>query len=494
MQKVTGKRKIAVDGIKLLSSSLITKIISGGVGILIAKVLGPADFGLLRIINFVPSLAKYADIGFGSVYGREIPHIRTVGGGKEAEQRVADTAFSANIVWGAVLAVIVFLVSFCFSTPFVRFGLWISALSLFMAQLNRLYAVKCSVNKLFSIIAAVAVVGSLIRALVIVTTVYWGRGYSVLFATLFAAVAATGYYSHKISLSFSFTPNKEEFFRLLKIAIPLTSGTAAGGLFQWAEYILIISLYGSAELGIYAFAIFILDSFQLILNSLMRAGKVHLYEALARSSSEEIFPLMKKVILTVSYTLAPIIGFCCLIVPPVINYLMPEYNGLSPLLPWLGTAFFLTGISMLPSTAMNSAALNMQTPATILGFLKTGVFLIIVFWLKSWEIGVVTIAIAKVVAEFSRVFTSFLLTSRCLLGSVKNMFIIFGESLLLLFVSLVMIYWLNNRISSNTLWNVSLQNILFLLSMMVSIFLLDTRAKIFLPILKNKFHRLLNGR
>ena len=346
---------------------------------------------------------------------------------------------------------------------------------------------------MFGIIAAVAVVGSLIRALVIVTTVYWGRGYSVLFATLFAAVAATVYYSNKISLSFSFTWNKEEFFRLLKISIPLGSGTAASGLFQWAEYILIISLYGSAELGIYAFALFILDSFRLILNSLMRAGQIHLYEVLARNSNEETFCLMKKFILSVSYALAPLIGFCCLTVPPVINYLMPEYNAMEPLMPWLGAAFFLTGISMLPLTAMNSAALNMQTPATILGFLKTGVFLIIVFWLKSWEIGVVTIAIAKVVAEFSRVFTSFLLTSRCLLGSVKNMFIIFGESLLLLFVSLVMIYWLNNRISSNTLWNVSLQNILFLLSMMVSIFLLDTRAKIFLPILKNKFHRLLKG-
>jgi len=99
MQKVTSKRKIAADGIKLLSSSVITKIIGGGVGILVAKVLGPADFGLLKIINFVPSLAKYANIGFGGVYSREVPHIRTVGGGKEVEQRVADTAFSANIVW-----------------------------------------------------------------------------------------------------------------------------------------------------------------------------------------------------------------------------------------------------------------------------------------------------------------------------------------------------------------------------------------------------------
>ncbi|MAG85799.1 MAG: hypothetical protein CMB97_00060 [Flavobacteriaceae bacterium] len=493
MQKVTSKRKIAADGMKLLSSSVITKIIGGGVGILVAKVLGPADFGLLKIINFVPSLAKYANIGFGGVYGREVPHIRAVGGGREAEQRVADTAFSTNIFWGAGLAIIVFLFSFCYSKPFIRFGLWISALSLFITQLNRLYAVKCSVNKLFSIIAVVAVVGSLVRALVIVTTVYWGRGYSVLFATLFSVVAGCIYYLNKIRLSFRFTFDKEEFFRLLKISIPLASGTAASGLFQWAEYILVISLYGSDQLGIYVFALFILDSFRMVLNSLLRAGKIHLYEALASKSNEDISYLVEKIILSVTYVLAPLIGFCCLTVPPVINYLMPEFNGIEPLMPWLGAAFFINAATMLPLAAMNSKALNMQTPATIQLFLRVGVFLIMVFSLSNWEMGVVTIAIAKVVTELSRMFSSYLITSRHLFGNIKNMLTVFGKSLLLLFVSLAMVYWLDNRISSNTLWNVCLQNILFLLTIVLSIFLLDMRAKILLPILKKKFLRLLKG-
>ena len=62
----SSNEKIVKDTVYLLSSSLIGRIFSGIAGIITARVLGPEDFGLLKIINYIPSVAKYGSFGLCS--------------------------------------------------------------------------------------------------------------------------------------------------------------------------------------------------------------------------------------------------------------------------------------------------------------------------------------------------------------------------------------------------------------------------------------------
>ena len=67
----SSNEKIIKDTGYLLGGSLVGRFFSGIAGIITARVLGPNDYGLLKIINYIPSLAKYGSFGFGSVAKRK---------------------------------------------------------------------------------------------------------------------------------------------------------------------------------------------------------------------------------------------------------------------------------------------------------------------------------------------------------------------------------------------------------------------------------------
>ena len=130
-------RKIIQDTRYLFSSSIIAKALNAIAGILTARVLGPADYGLLKIINYIPSLAKFGSIGFTSVALREIPHARGSRLNANDENKIRNTSFSSELIWAITLSIFILLFSFVYDRPEIRYGIIIVSFTLLFTSLNK---------------------------------------------------------------------------------------------------------------------------------------------------------------------------------------------------------------------------------------------------------------------------------------------------------------------------------------------------------------------
>lgn len=392
-------QKIARDTGSLLTSSLWSRGVGVVVGLVTARVLGPADFGILKLISFVPSLAKFGSFGFDGVAQREIPHWRGAKASPDKEQQIKNVSFTADLVWASLLALAVVAISLTYNRPAVRYGLWIAALSLVSGQVDRLYAVICTVDKRFAVIAQAAAISTGISALVILVTISWGRIFSVLGGAFLGGVAGILWYRRRAKLNFNWSLESREFLRQFRIALPLAGGTLAFGLFAWVERLQVVSLFGSEKLGIYMLSVTFYEAGVLLINTMLRATAVHLYEHLGQEAeTADTVPLVLKPTLVLAYTFPLVGGLIWLLGPVFIALVLPAFTEVGPLLPWIGIMLTLRGVAAMAGTAMNSARLNMQLWFMLLWLGACGVFAGITFWSAYWGMGVLGAVLAKTVA------------------------------------------------------------------------------------------------
>ena len=442
----SSNEKIVKDTVYLLSSSLIGRIFSGIAGIITARVLGPEDFGLLKIINYIPSLAKYGSFGFSDVAKREIPHIRGLKQSKEKEKIIRNVSFSSEILWFLFIAIIVVVASLFYESPKIKFGLYIVSISLLLSGLNKVYGVCLAIEKRFSILASATLFRSLVISVIILSTIYWGRIFSVLGAGLVGGAFTLIYFRKKINLDFSFSISKSEFIRQLKIAIPLAGITVLYGIYGWVQRIQVTMLFGVQFLGFYMLLVFFIQSISLMMNTFLKASSIELYERLGDSANSE---RAKSLILKPSMILAVFLPFFGCIVwlggESIITVILPDYGPSISLLPFLPPILLFEGISAMPRTAMRSAKLNMQNYSLILWLLSIASFALITYFIGyKHHYGLSGIIIARTIATFIMFIGSYTLIAKYLFPSTLNMFKIILE---MLFPVLMM------SIISNTLIN-----------------------------------------
>jgi len=414
--------KILQDTGYLFSSSIASRIISAIAGIVTARVLGPADYGLLKIINFIPSLAKFGSFGFGSVARREIPHLRGGGYGLVAEQKVKNVSFSADLLWGGLISFIIFSVSFFYERPEIKIGLWIVSISLFIGAILRLYNIVLSVDKRFSKVAILGLISHLVSSVLILSTIYWGRIFSVLGAGLAAGMITIYYCQRKTPLGFSFAITKEEFFRQLWIALPLAGGTIAFGIFGWVQRLQVISIFSSEMLGYYMLMIFLIRLMLLFVNTLLRASSIELYERLGEGrETQESKSFILKPSLALGLFMPLVGGMAWLVSPIVFNHILPDYKPALVMLPFLIPILVFEGVSAMPRTAMNSAKLNMQSHFMGLWLIATGCFAVITYFSYQYNWGLVGIIIARTVAAFSLFCGGYFLTYKYFFKNILDM-------------------------------------------------------------------------
>ena len=164
--------KIIKDTAHLLGSALVGRVFSSIAGIVTARVLGPSDYGLLRIINYVPSLEKFGGFGFGSVAKREIAHVRGSKTDSKKEIKIKDVAFSSDILWSIILTIIILIISFQFERVEIKIGLWIVSITLLIRAIVKLFVISLTLEKRFSSIAFVSLVSTIVSSCIILSTIY----------------------------------------------------------------------------------------------------------------------------------------------------------------------------------------------------------------------------------------------------------------------------------------------------------------------------------
>ena len=86
----------------MLSTSLFVNILQVVIHFVVASFLGPAQFGVIKILEMIQEMSKYGNLGFTSVAAREIPYHR----GRQDEEKeklTRNVAYSSEIILTLVL-------------------------------------------------------------------------------------------------------------------------------------------------------------------------------------------------------------------------------------------------------------------------------------------------------------------------------------------------------------------------------------------------------
>jgi O-antigen/teichoic acid export membrane protein len=404
------REKILSDSLLLLGRTILLRLIQIPVFIFVAKTVGPTNFGLLKLFELIPGLAKYGNIDYSSVLVREIGKLSSKNDSEHSVER--NVAFSASIIWSLIIVVIISLGSLFVDSVIVQNGILISAVTLFLTSIGKLYLTNCKLIKNFKIIASAEVIRGIVTAVITIGLVSILGIYGPLFALLIGTIVMIFFLRKKITLKMSFFLEKNELWRQTKIAIPLSLGTFAYGATTWLERIMVTSFWGLEVLGYYMILVTILMYIHMMVTSAVQAISVHIYDKLSnKCGSMDVINMLYIPTLTFAVLVPLLAAFVVFYLPLIINWILPEYTEALPLVEYIAINIWIFCLPSVYSVALNSTYVNKQNLVIWLYLFSAVLFSSITIW--SWKInfGIEAVLIARAISLIFLAVSMILITS-----------------------------------------------------------------------------------
>ena len=392
-------QKIINDTKLLVARDLFSKIIQVPVTIVTARVLGTEDFGLLKMINFIPSLTKFGGLGLGSVVVREISDVKIIKS-KLLRSFKRNIAFTYTILWALVLSVIVFYCSLLYDRFEIVWGLRIAAISLFTSQILRLYKVNCKIKKDFKSFAKSDALAIFVGSVFTLSTIYWFGIFSVLIASLLGSFVGCLFLQKKVELNFKPRFQNVELIRQLKIGLPLAMATLFFGLRGWVERLVLLDIWGLNGLGIFMLSLTGIQVINLFIQNTLQAMTVHVYEKLgSRTGVIDTENIVLRPTLTFA-VFSSLIGPLILIIgPALIKFFLPQYEPIIQFLPWITVIILFNSISSIYLISMNSVRLSQQVRVIIFQSISILIFIVFCYLFVGIGYQLDSAIISKLIAD-----------------------------------------------------------------------------------------------
>ena len=383
--------KIVGDALGLSGRRAWSLFLSMATGYLVARLLGPAQFGLLAIFMLIPSLATYGSLGWDQGVMRELLHFQGRGD-IHAAQRARATAYTAELILAGVWVAVILAIAWGFiRDPTARTGLLLGAGGVLVAKLTQLCLVNAIVAKDFTLQVRAGMASATAGAMLKVAAAWWFGVVAVFAGMLAAELLGLWVYWRARPLRFPLTLNASELRRLTRIGVPLALLTLLSGTTALTAYLsrsILGGLAGFEVLGLYVFA----SGLGCYLTGFVRDGiaayRPHLLEGLANASDRAaVFQLMAKPAVTVAYATA--VGGSCMLafLPAFINLTLPRFVPIIPLLPVFFFGAFLTCVVHLPGLLLSSAFANQQAFYTKCWAAAVGVSAALLWTFTRWGWG-----------------------------------------------------------------------------------------------------------
>ena len=286
------KRKSIKDFLAVTGSHIALKPIQLIKSFLVAKYLGPGDYGILQSADLITKLNKFGNLGFTNVAIREIGVLK----GQnlpEREKEIRDTAYTAEIILASLLAISGVIVSLLLSTTWV----WIiilASIGLLINKIRTIFNIEATIQRRFTLIAKITFATGLFVSLLIASTVPFLRIYASLGMPILVSLCAILYYKRTLKFDYSFRINKKELIHQLRIGIPLSLGGLAYGSYVYIERIIIITFLTITDLGYFGFATMVSTQFVTLFLSAIKVRKMNILEYLGKEEYKKVHKLVIK--------------------------------------------------------------------------------------------------------------------------------------------------------------------------------------------------------
>lgn len=402
LEVTSERRKLLQDSKALFLASLVERGLGAWVGIIVAKVLGPADFGILKVISHVPTLIKYGAVGFSALGKREVPLMRESGVPRVDQELLLGRVLTADLIWSLVLALAVLVTSAFYSNTTIVGGLIIVSFGIIVSQVSKCLDVIFCIEQNFTDIARATVMGGGVSAIFTMLTLEPLGMYSVLLASIVGGVVTCSFLFFKLP-----TPLPKPSFNLSflasasRVAVPISLTTLSSGLMGWAERILVLAFFTPSILGLYMFIVFIIDLFSTIINSAMKAAAIKIFSRVGASKNDDFdLVLLPSIIISILFSFCG--GVLALLGPRILNSYLPEYADIGSVLVFVVLILVCNGATAFIAVAMQSRTLNQQLPLSLLSLIMVLVFSVAMYVSSFYLNALEAIIVGKISATLFR--------------------------------------------------------------------------------------------
>jgi O-antigen/teichoic acid export membrane protein len=347
MERPAGKPEaIKAPGAKLSLAFLVGSLAGGNVissflrmigGILQARFVLPSVLGLYNGIGLVLGYVPFLQIGVLNGMNRELPYYI----GKGDRQRAWELAAAAQ-AWALAISAVVDLVLFGIAGwQLVRGELWLAAgwatnavLTLFLFYNTYYLRMTYRTAHDFAKLALVNVVENAV-ALALVVLVALLNFYGMCLRALLAGAVSTAilYYWRPVRVGPIW--NFRHLKHLLIIGAPIFG---VGQIYSWwsvFDSTMVLGYLGDEGMGLYALVVVAVTTLEQLPLSLGQVVYPRMAEQYGRKENiRDLIRIAKKPIIITVAGMVPIIGFCWLVVDPVVRIILPKYLGAVPAIKW----------------------------------------------------------------------------------------------------------------------------------------------------------------
>jgi len=325
-------------------------------------VLGPEKLGLLKLLDVIPSLAKYSDIGFGAYMIRNANKLVDVGGGVIRKGKAYNVSLTGSFAWLIIVSFLSLVIfSYVFNDIKYEFIVLILSASILSNGIERLMFVQLKLKQRFRDIARYSLISSLIKVLFVVSTIWYIDIYSPVVAILFSGLSLIVYMYSRDPLRFEVDFDLCELTKQIKVALPLGVGTLIYGVEIYAERYVVDALLSREVLGRYMLLMMVYFSSNILVNSILQALSVRLYKKLDdHADAKEVY----KVVLDMAFIVSVISSVVSVIVYYLsvflFGYYFDSYGIVEYDVALLSLIIVLTSSHVIVSTALTSNFYNQQ--------------------------------------------------------------------------------------------------------------------------------------
>lgn len=468
---------IARNSLKFSSVSLLGAIISLPVGVYVATILVPEEYGVYGFLGLWSMYATLIHPGFTNSGYREIPVLLGKGEDNKA-LRIQNITITSSMLYSILPFIVILGASFFYSEPLLKYGLILIAVGYGATRLVNYWDGVNFLRQNFNIVAKGQFIAVVMASLVIATGVYWLKVYALLMAPIFVAIILGIYYWKRGPINFHFTFDWTETVRLVKIGVVLQAVTLVYWAFRLADRTVIASTLPLEQLGLYTFAIGFITTMLMISTNFTNVLQPVVYKELGRASSAfEGFRDTSRIAVYLALGIALLIPIAQLGFYLVVSLITTNYTGSIPIFYVLSYYLYLAPISSVTLIILNSSVVNKQKISLVVH--AVGLALNIIFDLLVIKLGygVVGVAWVTVCTQGVVTFTLYHLARSYMFRKVMD-YIRFQVAILVPFLVTIPFYFLHNYLNliASNVWTfagISLAVQVVLWSLIIGIFYRD---------------------
>jgi O-antigen/teichoic acid export membrane protein len=322
--------RILNDTVGYSASAILAQGFGLAAGFLIARWLGPSDFGIWNAASLVLAYGAYVDFGVLSAMGRDLPF--QVGAGNAERANLLEGAARWATLAGAVLAAVVvigmsFLPAFSTQPPLMLTALRIMPVVLIFQQVYAYHRTVLRAHNLFGELSRQQVLSSVLTAGLAVLGVIVMGLLGRMLGALIAQGAIVAYALWRTPWRRLPVPRLSTLWLLMRIGIPITAAGSILSVVTTIDRPMVLGFLGEQQLGYFGLALLLTSMVSLIPGVAMQV----LYPRITHQfgqSGRSIAALRTFVLrppLVLACLLPLVIGPVYLFLPVLVTLFLPAY-------------------------------------------------------------------------------------------------------------------------------------------------------------------------